>query len=386
MKKAIDMKYITYDKKLETYRVRVPGAGQVTIKLLDDAVKERDKRVEMVQKGKINIDSSITFNDWFYYWLEKYCTTGNQRTKEGYRDDIERSCQSIFNKKMLNIKPYHISELLLEMAKNNLAYSTIRRTKAILGSVFNSIRDNGFIDYDRLPTDYANLPPKTATKYVQVPRQAYSAKELDILVDAARNFSSNGKTCKTYTVALLILTRSGLRLSELLGLCWNDITFVNNDEMTISIKRTVHSVKNSDGSSWIIAPTKSEKSKRTLLIKDKHCVYLTQSMCSLAHHPISYGNQEYDFVFSTRTGRPISKSNFTRNFVKIRKIIGSDIRIHEIRHSVATLMANNPSISYNNAAAFMGHSLNVFMRYYVHPGEDLLNSCSQAISDAFKKK
>ena len=185
MKKAIDMKYITYDKKLETYRVRVPGAGQVTIKLLDDALRERDKRVELVEKGKINIDSSITFNDWFYYWLEKYCTTGNQRTKEGYRDDIERSCQSIFNKKMLNIKPYHISELLLEMAKNDLAYSTIRRTKAIL---------------------------------------------------------------------------------------------------------------------------------------------------------------------------------------------------------VATLMANNPSISYNNAAAFMGHSLNVFMRYYVHPGEDLLNSCSQAISDAFKKK
>ena len=97
MKKAIDMKYITYDKKMDTYRVRVPGAGQITIKLLDDAVRERDKRVEMVEKGKINIDSSITFNDWFYYWLEKYCTTGNQRTKEGYRDDIERSCQSIFN-------------------------------------------------------------------------------------------------------------------------------------------------------------------------------------------------------------------------------------------------------------------------------------------------
>ena len=66
--------------------------------------------------------------------------------------------------------------------------------------------------------------------------------------------------------------------------------------------------------------------------------------------------------------------------------MGSDIRIHEIRHSVATLMANNPAISYNNAAAFMGHSLNVFMQYYVHPGDDYLNSCSDAINSAFKRK
>jgi hypothetical protein len=47
-------------------------------------------------------------------------------------------------------------------------------------------------------------------------------------------------------------------------------------------------------------------------------------------------------------------------------------------------MANNPAITYNNAAAFLGHSLNVFMNIYVHPNEDVLNSCSNAISAAFK--
>ncbi len=122
------------------------------------------------------------------------------------------------------------------------------------------------------------------------------------------------------------------------------------------------------------------------MIKDERCVTLIRYILSLTNRPVFYGDQEYSFLFSTRTGRPISKSNFTRNFVKIRKVIGSDIRIHEIRHSVATLMANNPAISYNNAAAFMGHSLNVFMQYYVHPGDDYLNSCSDAINSAFKRK
>jgi len=388
MRKTKGTRYISYNKATESYRVRVPGAGQITVKTLDNAIQERDRRLNLIEKGKINIDPQMTFKQWFDIWLERYCTSNNPRTKEGYKDDIGRSCNSLYNKKMLNIKPHHISNLLLDMAKRNLAYSTIKRTKAILCSVFSSIRDNGFIDYDRLPTEGAKLPPKTATKYISIPRRAFSAEHLEKIVDASRNFSCNGKTCKIYTAALLILTRTGLRLSELLGLCREDIVFINDEELTISINRTVHTIKNAsnNGNSWIIGLTKSEKSRRTLMIKDKRCVTLIRYILSLTNRPAFYENQEYNFLFATRTGRPISKSNFTRNFVKIRKVIGSDIRIHEIRHSVATLMANNPAISYNNAAAFMGHSLNVFMRYYVHPGDDYLNSCSDAINSAFKRK
>lgn len=380
-----DMKYISYDKKLGSYRVRVPGTGQITRKSLENAIKERDLRLTMVANGKINIDSSITFKEWFDIWLERYCTSTNQRTKEGYEDDIGRSCNCLYNRKMLDIKPYQITNILLDMAKRNLAYSTIRRTKAILCNVFNSIRDNGFIDYNRIPTDGVRLPPRTATKYVSKPRRAFNTKHLESLVEASHNFSNNSKTCKTYTAALLILTRTGLRLSELLGLCKEDIVFVNDEEMTISINRSVHTVKKKtkEGYYWMIGPTKSDNSRRTLLIKDRRCVDYTRFMCTRAKKTIVYDGQEYNFVFATESGRPISHNNFFRNFGKIRRVIGSDIRIHEIRHSIATLMANNTSISYNNAAAFMGHSLTVFMQYYVHTGDDVLNSCSTAISTAY---
>ena len=120
------------------------------------------------------------------------------------------------------------------------------------------------------------------------------------------------------------------------------------------------------------------------MIKDKRCADHTRYMCSFADRTVIYDGHEYNFVFATKTGRPICKSTFTGNFLKIRKVIGSDIRIHEIRHSVATLMANDPTITYSNAAAFLGHSLTVFMNIYVHPNEDVLNSCSNAISAAFK--
>ena len=176
-------------------------------------------------------------------------------------------------------------------------------------------------------------------------------------------------------------------LSELLGLCREDISFINDDEMIISISRTVHDIrkdKSKDGRTWIISPPKSENSRRKIMIKDKRCADHTRYMCSFANRTVIYDGQGYNFIFATKTGRPICKSTFIVNFIKIRKKIGSDIRIHEIRHSIATLMANNPAVSYNNAAAFLGHSLNVFMNIYVHSNEDVLNSCSNAISDAFK--
>ena len=240
---SFSIKHISYDKKLDSYRVRVPGTGQILCKTVEAAIKERDRRINLIKSGKIKIDFNITFQQWFEIWLEKYCSTTNQHTKEGYEDDINRSCESLFNLKMLNIKPYHINDLLISMARKDIAFSTIRRTKAILSSIFRSIRDNGFIDYDRLPTDGIRLPSKTTTKYKPEPRRAFNIETMNKLTEASATFSKNRETCRMYTAALFILTRTGMRCSELLGLCRNDICITNDKEMTISIARSVHTVK-----------------------------------------------------------------------------------------------------------------------------------------------
>ena len=81
MNTSDDMRYISFDKKNGSYRIRVPGTGQIATLTLEEAIKERDLRLHMVQKGKINIDANTTFKDWFDIWLERYCTTNNQHTK-----------------------------------------------------------------------------------------------------------------------------------------------------------------------------------------------------------------------------------------------------------------------------------------------------------------
>ena len=384
---TVSMKYITYDNSGQYYRVRVPGMGQIIVYSMEEALAIRDDRLKLSQSGKININANITFEVWFNLWLNKYCTTDNICTKDGYNEDINRSCQILFKKKMLDIQPYHINEVLKIMVNKGFAFSTIKRTRAVLGSVFASIRDNGFIKYDRLPTDGVKLPRKNTIKYKSTPRRAFNAETLLSLADAADDYSRNDLQCQKMKTAILLLIHTGMRLSELLALCKEDISISDDKKLSISITRTVHPIKRTSSPydlTWVIGPTKSTTSIRTIFIEDAKIVAMVRLLLNLVHSKALYASTEYDFLLCTKSGLPISKSNFTKSFIEIRKIAGTDIRIHEIRHSIATLMAQAPGISYNNAAAFLGHSLTVFMKYYVHADNKGLEDCSGAITKALK--
>ena len=45
--------------------------------------------------------------------------------------------------------------------------------------------------------------------------------------------------------------------------------------------------------------------------------------------------------------------------------------MYTCRHTVATKLGNTPNMSYPWAASRLGHSLQMFMRTYVHPDKDL---------------
>ena len=47
------------------------------------------------------------------------------------------------------------------------------------------------------------------------------------------------------------------------------------------------------------------------------------------------------------------------------------VTMYTCRHTVATKLGNTPNMSYPWAASRLGHSLQMFMRTYVHPDKDL---------------
>ena len=86
----------------------------------------------------------------------------------------------------------------------------------------------------------------------------------------------------------------------------------------------------------------------------------------LEHPLVKYATVEYDFLFATKSGTPILHSAFNKMFKKIRESAGCPIRVHEIRHSVATILGADSSIPFANSAKYLGHSKEVFIKHYVH--------------------
>ena len=67
-----------------------------------------------------------------------------------------------------------------------------------------------------------------------------------------------------------------------------------------------------------------------------------------------------------------SMNDMLKSIVKKLKIDshGLSISMYTCRHTVASKLGNNPHMSYPWAAARLGHTLEMFMRTYVHPDED----------------
>ena len=101
-------------------------------------------------------------------------------------------------------------------------------------------------------------------------------------------------------------------------------------------------------------------------------------------------------MYATRSGNPVLLSNFEDDFRIIRKkacaykdIRNKDgtgttryyIKIHEIRHSVATILAHETTFEEHiEAANMLGHTVDVFRNTYVHPIESKQKTLAQKLA------
>ena len=159
----------------------------------------------------------------------------------------------------------------------------------------------------------------------------------------------------------------GLRLGELRGLQWKDIDFKNK---IMKIHKQVPSIYGS--ANYKITPLKTKKSERDLPITD----ILIYDLKKLYNKQCEYTNFSQDwFVFGNDL--PIGKS-----VVRVRKNKNcklarvKQIRIHDFRHSCASLLINYGA-SITLVAKYLGHSkidetLNTYSHMYKNKLDDIV--------------
>ena len=134
-----------------------------------------------------------------------------------------------------------------------------------------------------------------------------------------------------YTVALAL----GLRQGEALGLQWADL---NLEAGTLSVKRSLQRI---DGR-YVLAPTKTERSARTLKLPEICWEALRAHRAAQEVERETIGEAwhgDWDLVFCHADGSPLSRHAETRRFQRILSDAGIEKhRFHDLRHTCATLL------------------------------------------------
>jgi len=180
--------------------------------------------------------------------------------------------------------------------------------------------------------------------------------------DEARRFLTTAESHRSYPLLLLALT-TGLRAGETFGLRWQDVDL---DAGTLAVQQTLEKA----GPEPRFGTPKTKKSRRVVTLSPRVVAVLRQHKARQNADRLTLGPGWYDFglVFTVFDGKPLRPGNFRRDVLDpfIHKAGVPRIRLHDLRHSCATLLlgANvHPKI----VSERLGHSnIGITMDLYSH--------------------
>lgn len=173
-----------------------------------------------------------------------------------------------------------------------------------------------------------------------------------------------------YICAFQTLFYCGLRNGELRGLTWNDINFKKS---ILSINKAVTKVPNEfTGKPYTVSSPKTSSSYRTIPIPNFLLRYL-EELYDESSKFYDFNDNWYVFGDIDPLPETTLRSRKTENAVKAKV---KDIRIHDFRHSCASLLIDNGA-NITLVAKYLGHSkidetLNTYSHMYQNRLENIV--------------
>lgn len=173
--------------------------------------------------------------------------------------------------------------------------------------------------------------------------------------------------------AFLTLFWTGIRLGELLALTLEDF---DAEEKTLSITKSYQRINGRD----VITEPKTEKSKRVITLPDFLVTELEEYVSKL------YGMMAKDRLFS------ITKSYLEKELIRGVGLSGvKKIRLHDLRHSHASLLISKLGAQPNLVADRLGHekiqtTLNTYSHLYPNQSRGLADQLNGLIEETDEKE
>jgi integrase len=300
-----------------------PG-GRYVIKTIaartkTQAIAEREKRRVDVRSGEGVDSSDATLGDVGRDFLDTFeglvlAGERSERTLELYRQRWRTHIEPRLGRlKVQAVRAGHVSRLLAELRRAELAPWTTQGIYTLLSSVFQHALARGYI---------ATSPLQRLSRSERPKGRALKAKRILTNQECQRLIHAAWPTWRPVVAAYVF---TGARLSEVLGLTWEDVDFESG------ILRVRFQLGRASGA----RPAKRVSLKTGAGERD---IILLPEFTSMLrkHRMASRFSGDADFVFCTSEGKPLGQRNASRAFAKAAERSGVTASPHVLRHTHAS--------------------------------------------------
>lgn len=346
-------------------RVPAPSGSRGCTRYRTRRAKTRREAVRRLQELKeqhgaeLRADSdTITTADWLRTWFETFARPRiRANTARSYAYILSIAAEEVGAIRLCRLTDIDLQGVLYGRLRGK--YRTARLFRTILRAALRRAVRSRLLQES--PADCLELPPKPAKR----PFVAPSVADWRTLV------GYGGSTYPAWRWILVTEFVTGARMSEVLGLQWDDFTFSRDKggRLTGGALHIRHAlIVGPEGIT--LQPTKTARSNRVLQLPADYCREMQAYRMAQGRRAVS------GFVF-LQAGRPIHPASFSSHYARVRKRLGIGTTFHMLRHDLASRMKQSARFDLKDIQAQLGHSsIRITMDTYTHMRADC-----RAVSD-----
>jgi integrase len=349
-----------YRQQNGLYGIYVLAGGSLRWKTigrkLSEARRQRDLICAKGMQGELAAPCKLTFAELAETWIDGFeaqVRSGErgERTLENYRYHLNKNVLPTLSKKRLEqISTDDCARLITQLRAKGLAPKTIAGALVPLGRVLSLALRRGYINSNPLQRLETSERPRIERREQRVLTHNEIGRLLATCLPSHRPL-----------IATALYT--GMRLSELLGLVWEDVDF---DAGLIRVRYQLSRARRDRPAGR--ARLKTKASVRDIPLLPQLGSLLREHKLASAH------SQPGDYVFATALGTPQGYRNIERRGLRraaeragLEREGRARLRVHDLRHTFASHLIVDLRLDVAQVSRILGHArASITLDTYTH--------------------
>jgi integrase len=307
-----------------------------------------------------------TTGDYLARWIVAVQPRLRAATHREYVRHVSAYWSSLARIPLTRLTPAHVERAMADLAGRGLAAQTIRHARSTLRRALHDAQRDGLVN-----RNVAALarPPRLERREMR----ALTRTDVGRLVDA----TADDPLGPFFAIAVA----TGLRQGELLGLTWTDVDL---EARSLTVRR---SLARAHGGGYELAEPKTTRSRRTVMLPALAVDALRRQKARQATERLAAGTAWQDragLVFTDPLGGHLAPSAVSHAFLTVARRLGLPVRLHDLRHTAATLMLA-AGVPLKVVSETLGHSsIAITADVYSHVTPDLRREAADAMDRALR--